>query len=84
MDHHRPNSPVPDDDGQNWLEVVRHYVELLQFGTVEIIVHDGRVIQIDKTERLRFGKGGAVQTPGLFKAEAAAKNAPAKNQGLNE
>jgi hypothetical protein len=84
MDRHRPNVPVPDDAGQNWLEVVRHYVESMQFGAVEIIVHDGRVIQIDKTERLRFGKGGAVQTPGLLKGEAGVRTAPAKNQGLSE
>jgi hypothetical protein len=42
------------------------------------------VIQIDKTERLRFGKGGAVQTPGLLKGEAGVRTAPAKNQGLSE
>ena len=84
MDRHHPNAPAPDASGQNWLEVVRRDVESLQFGAVEIIVHDGRVIQIDKTERLRFGKGGAVQTPGFLKAEAGARNAPAKNQGLNE
>lgn len=48
-----------NDSGQNWLEIVRQHVESLRFGTVEIIVHDSRVIQIEKTERVRLGKTGA-------------------------
>lgn len=53
-----PDSPSPilDDSGRNWLEVVREYVESLRFGTVAITIQDGRVIQIEKTERLRFDK----------------------------
>ncbi|MGC3960024.1 MAG: YezD family protein [Verrucomicrobiota bacterium] len=46
------------DSGQNWQEIVRQHVESLRFGTVEIIVHDSRVIQIEKTERVRLGKTG--------------------------
>ena len=40
----------------NWLEVVRRQVNSLQYGAVEIIVHDSRVTQIEKTERLRLDK----------------------------
>ena len=40
----------------NWLEIVRQNVGSLSFGTVEIIVHDSRVTQIEKTERLRLEK----------------------------
>jgi hypothetical protein len=29
----------------------------LKYGVVEIIVHDSRVIQIEKTERVRLEKG---------------------------
>jgi hypothetical protein len=60
MGNTHPNNPP--DLSQNWLEVVRRHVESLRFGTVEIIVHDSRVTQVDKTERLRFGRDGAVQT----------------------
>ena len=38
----------------NWLEIVRRQVGLLQYGVVEIIVHDSRVTQIEKTERVRL------------------------------
>ena len=39
-----------------WLELVIQRVGSLRFGVVEIVVHDGRVIQIEKTERLRLDK----------------------------
>ena len=53
------NSNVNSGPEQNWQEIVREHVESLRFGTVEIIVHDSRVIQIEKTERVRLTKGGA-------------------------
>ena len=39
-----------------WLELVAQQVRSLRFGVVEIIVHDSRVIQIEKTEKLRLDK----------------------------
>jgi len=76
MDPVRPNVPSPFPGGQNWLEVVRQHVESLRFGTVEIVVHDSRVTQIEKTERVRFEKGGAptlaesTNSPGVSKSSA--------------
>lgn len=40
----------------NWLEIVRQQVGSLRYGVVEIIVHDAKVTQIEKTERLRLDK----------------------------
>ena len=37
-----------------WLEVVRKKVEDLRFGSVQIIVHEGRVTQVDSLEKTRF------------------------------
>ncbi len=37
-----------------WLELVIQNVKSLRFGVVEIVVHDSRVIQIEKTERVRL------------------------------
>ena len=39
-----------------WLEIVRQQVGSLRYGVVEIIVHDSKVTQIEKTERLRLDK----------------------------
>jgi hypothetical protein len=37
-----------------WLELVREKVESLEFGVVQIVVHNRRVTQIDRTERTRL------------------------------
>lgn len=37
-----------------WLELVRARVNGLRFGTVQIVVHDGRVTQVESTERFRL------------------------------
>jgi len=44
-----------------WQRVVQQHVEGLRFGTVQIVVHDSRVVQIDRTERVRFDT--AIQPP---------------------
>ena len=43
----------------SWLDIVRRQVGGLQYGVVEIIVHDSRVTQIEKTERLRLDRSTA-------------------------
>jgi len=45
-------TPVPE-----WLELVRRQVASLRFGVVQIVVHDGQVTQVEKTERVRLDKG---------------------------
>jgi hypothetical protein len=37
-----------------WLQLVREQVSNLRFGTVQIVVHDGRVTQVDSTQRTRL------------------------------
>jgi hypothetical protein len=44
------------NDELKWLELVIQHVNSLNYGVVEIIVHDSRVIQIEKTERVRLEK----------------------------
>jgi hypothetical protein len=43
-------------DDVKWLELVVQHVKSLRYGVVEIVVHDSRVIQIEKTERVRLEK----------------------------
>jgi hypothetical protein len=38
----------------NWLEIVRQNVQSLQFGVVQIVVHDSKVTQIERTEKTRL------------------------------
>jgi hypothetical protein len=37
-----------------WLRVVQHKVETLRYGVVQLVVHDGRVTQIERTEKTRI------------------------------
>ena len=39
-----------------WLQLVREHVGSLKFGTVQITVHDSRVVQVERLEKLRFDK----------------------------
>lgn len=37
-----------------WLELLRQQVASLRYGVVQIVVHDRRVVQIERTEKFRF------------------------------
>jgi hypothetical protein len=39
-----------------WLRLVWDQVRSLKFGTVQITVHDSRVVQVERVEKLRFDK----------------------------
>ena len=39
-----------------WLKVVRDQVEHLRFGVVQIVVHEHHVVQVERTEKVRFDK----------------------------
>lgn len=41
---------------QTWLGIVATQVESLKFGVVQITVHESRVVQIEKTEKVRLDK----------------------------
>jgi hypothetical protein len=47
---------LPGPGDSKWLELVVQHVKSLRYGVVEIVVHDSRVIQIEKTERVRLDK----------------------------
>jgi len=49
-------APVGGTSDSKWLELVVQHVKSLRYGVVEIVVHDSRVIQIEKTERVRLDK----------------------------
>jgi hypothetical protein len=40
--------------GGRWVSTVKDYVQQLQYGEVNVIVHDGKVVQVEKTEKVRF------------------------------
>jgi len=47
------NQQIPPE----WVGIVVRQVESLRFGVVQITVHDARVVQIEKTEKVRLESG---------------------------
>lgn len=43
-----------DINSPAWLDIVRQKVESLRYGVVQIVVHDSRVTQIERTEKTRI------------------------------
>ena len=53
----RKGELVPHNNNESsadWLELVRQNVQSLRFGVVQIVVHDSRVTQIERTEKTRL------------------------------
>lgn len=47
-------SPAADARLPEWLEVVFRNTSKLRFGSVQILVHDGRVTQVERIQKTRF------------------------------
>jgi hypothetical protein len=45
---------TPNTTEPKWLEIVREYLAEMRFGSVQIVVHEGRVTQVDATKRTRL------------------------------
>jgi len=60
----KPGSVIKPQVDAEYLTDVEDYIlraiGALKFGSLEIVVHDGRVVQIEVREKLRFGAKGQV------------------------
>ena len=45
-----------DVKNEKYLEEVKRIVKEIKYGSITLIVQDGKVIQIDKTEKIRMDK----------------------------
>lgn len=43
-----------DTEAEHWVEIVKQKVASVRFGSVQIIVHEGRVTQVESTEKTRL------------------------------
>jgi hypothetical protein len=41
-------------DDADWVRTVRQSVAALRYGSVEVLVHDGRVVQVETRRKVRF------------------------------
>ncbi len=47
-------TPLTPGATPEWLEIVRQKVDSLRYGVVQIVVHEARVTQIERTEKTRL------------------------------
>jgi hypothetical protein len=60
----RKNAVEQGNVEADWLEVVRRQVGSLNFGVVQIVVHGSHVVQIERTEKVRFVSPTATSAKG--------------------
>ncbi|KAB0668689.1 DUF2292 domain-containing protein [Oryzomonas sagensis] len=58
-------APPPEPWSRDLEQVVREALSSIRFGTVTLVVQDGRVIQVDKSEKIRLNKVGYVDGGGI-------------------
>ena len=47
----QPDAPIRADD---WPQTVVRLVNSVKYGSVQILIQDGRIFQIDSTDKIRF------------------------------
>jgi hypothetical protein len=55
-----PVDRIAVEEQAEWLEALAPWVASLRFGVIQLVVHEGRVVQMERTEKVRLGgsKGG--------------------------
>ena len=48
------NTPDGESPAHTVLDAVTEAIGRLRFGTVQLVVHEGKVVQLDVTDRIRF------------------------------
>jgi hypothetical protein len=66
-------------DAESWLEMVRRQVGSLDFGVVQIVVHAARVVQIERTEKIRLETPLRPQNEGTSFARQSSGGRRSKN-----
>jgi hypothetical protein len=54
--------PAQGPSEPEWIALVRSQVQDLRYGVIQLVVHDGRVTQIDRTEKVRLGSERPVRS----------------------
>jgi hypothetical protein len=55
----------PDLWNKELERLVRDTLQSIRFGTVSLVVQDGRVIQVDKNEKIRINRAGHIDGSGI-------------------
>jgi hypothetical protein len=55
----------PETWSRDLERLVREALTSIRFGTVTLVVQDGRVIQVDKNEKIRLNRQGHIDGSGI-------------------
>jgi hypothetical protein len=55
----------PDPWNRDLEKVVRDALKSIRFGTLTLVVQDGKVIQVDKNEKIRIDRAGHINGSGI-------------------
>jgi hypothetical protein len=55
----------PEPWNRDLERLVREALTSIRFGTVTLVVQDGRVIQVDKNEKIRLNRAGHIDGSGI-------------------
>jgi len=56
------STSIPSETAaEPWLDVVRRKVGAMRFGSVQIVIHEGRVTQVESTEKTRLAEPASIQ-----------------------
>ena len=58
-------APTNDPWSRELERLLRTALSSIRFGTVTLVVQDGRVIQLDKNEKVRLNKTGFIDGSGI-------------------
>ncbi|GIP58637.1 YezD family protein [Paenibacillus woosongensis] len=61
--------PLKVDDV--WLDRIAGLLDEMEFGSLNIVVHEGQIVQVERTERKRYEMG----TSGAAKSSGSQRNA---------
>jgi hypothetical protein len=59
------SSHNPDLWNKELERLVRDTLQTIRFGTVTLVIQDGRVIQVEKSEKIRLNRTGHIDGSGI-------------------
>ena len=59
------SSHSPDLWNKELERLVRDTLQSIRFGTVTLVIQDGRVIQVEKNEKIRLNRAGHIDGSGI-------------------
>ena len=45
---------LSQNDSGDWVDVLRQHVASLRFGVIQVVIHEGRIVQTERTEKYRL------------------------------